>query len=1432
MHDLTGNRNAGLPPKASNMLRLAHFLNPWYNEATSSRELQEQEQGQEQEQEQEEEQETQQEVLSETDEERADAELMQLDSVVTTTTTTTEVSEVRVTQETLDVIEIVDDAAEASNTLNSEITLVASSQEPTSTPEGSVVDPAERVHSTKHRLEHEESALSGHDSDAVADRKESRRTRRKPLQPSTSIRPTRRTTRSLAAKAEEENNMDKEAMEESQTSDAVNKESSPAPEEISSIQQEDDSQKLEPSNQKGKKKKKSKQSKKDKAEEIEAVERDAGELGDRIAAELRKSNEIIQESKALRKKMEALDEVTAEVLHDAKDPFSPAVDDGDEVSTTIAAREEHEDQTFHSTVQFDEEDADDYEAETSYSQGLVYSYSDDDNIEETADTVKYYPPESPDAIDENEEEHELAADQIQQKEDLEIEKQKSNTNSIAFTRRSPSPQPFESGLAVPEDIEFSPMQSRSVSPSIKLPSTSSGEHFVDCPPIATPKPSRIKDALKPEEPKPVGKYEQENKNDTPINLDKFGMHPVHNIEFLEEFFRRQRGHLLTYKQAEYCCLLIMDSIIPSDIPKNGAFTDIFPVKATAQSENLPAKASTSSSERTKLSIPRGSVRRAAPLAILQESTGLNNDVPKQTPLPSLDEYLEIEKYKGVEWNDLPNHVKVKRFLEWKGTEPPEVAKKRRMEERAQIRKENAEYWVNKEKEKKAESLVAEKTAKEMDITKTAAAHGKGVIGQSPSVLKRKISATESVSNDDKDLISAEKKPVLKNSSVIDLSPPVSLVKAKAGPSNNARPQTVAEKILAIVHKDSNNDEDQAPSNTAFATVFPTSTKAAKPISAGLVSEKSVPEKTGISAPLSESDSPSKSSTPFNPTVGFGAPSKLNTTSPTINFGIPVNTKAGSSMSPSTFAFGSSSAKPSSGSIFNTPVSTLKEDTLKPLSNTTLPANPFAAVSASKSPFGIASNEAPTSSAMTSNNISTAPPTFSFSMSKSNTATVPTLATSPAKSTRASSNFGISASSSPNVGGFGTSASSDAAKLTTSRDTSSSSSFGFGQSPVSSASPGVPKAPPAFGFGFGFGQASFATKSKEDEKFGPQSVFSSASQSVPSNREASSFSFRATSPGVDSASASKKVSFSGVNSNESTADKAMFGASSMGTAAAFGFATGSSFGSGTGGFSARGSAKFESDSISKKDSRSSSVNPFTAFMKKPSTQEQELAKSKTSKRKNRSEDDDEVIILGDDDSDNGANAYNYRKDYSQNERGDGAKLNEKEDEEYNEDEDYNQEYDQENSRNSSEINDDEYGYEYEGGRDGEGTPQSQDSQYEEDDEDKENRPIFPNTNIFSSTSSSSEPMFGQPRRVSSRALDFGQQQQQQSRGQSPKLPEYDFEFDPAHSEASGDVTSYRKSQETYADYSDEFDEEEVELLEDLEQDAEGSVSPLASPVLSP
>ncbi|KAI1319026.1 hypothetical protein EDD11_005224 [Mortierella claussenii] len=1443
--------------------------------------------------------------------------------------TATEITVVKDTVQ-LDLVEYLDGAGQ-SGTFNSESTLVASLQEPSTTSEDSVVDASEELHGTKRHLDLEESVLSGQDSDTVTDRKDLKRSKKKPQsRSSTPVRSTRRTTRSLAAKTEEEGGLEENTNPElEQKSEVVDEKGSTT--EIPTAQA---NQPAETStNTKGgkkKKKKKGKHAKQSGAEETEEVERETVDLGDRIADQLRKSNEIIKESKALGGKLEALEEATEEVLEETKDPFSQVADE-DEVATA----EDDEDQTFHSTKQFEaNEDSDDMERlYPVVEEEPTYYEPDDDGEEESADTVKYYPPESPAAIDEDEDQ---AIVNYEKSEEQEVQGSNSpetiaDAEYSGDTRKSPSPEPVESGLEVPENVEFSPMQSRSSSPTVRASTPPNTERFVDCPPIVTPKTTRIRDFLAAErfEAEPVSPTDK----DFHDNWDMFGMHPVHNIAFLEAFFKRQKGRLLTPKQANYCCQLIMDSVIPSTnatwVPGEDGVS--FKKAGNSRSEQTPAARTphkrngqmtpvASSSESHKSSIPIRSILRAAPFAVLRQPAGAKDQVPKQAPLSSLDEYLEIEKYRGVEWDDLPNHVKVKRFLEWKGTEPPEVAKKRRMERREQVRKENAEFWAQREKAEKAEKaqvLAAEKAAAaaqaamEAEKAEETAAAAKAALNAASKepAPKRKVSISESLLDDDDEHIPNKKKTSAKPSTSMDTSPPASPVTTATETGASDRPQTVLATILAIVNKDSDSKKDDkkeqkesettplaSSGSTATAALFTTPTSetttkfdAVEPIFTKRALKEMEATEAGTSTPA--------------PAFSFSVPPKTDI-SGTSSFSSTSPSKPNNS-APFTFSFGAPPKSPfasSSNSLFSNPTvlspgvskplfgaqpaaRSEKEDAPKPLfgAHSVISSG---SNSASKSLFGATPASSSSAAAIAANTASIVQPSFSFGVSKSD-ALATSAITSTAKPVAPMFNFEAPPCSvaKPPPSPSGSGGSSFSSFSTMSKDTPAAiaafgtplgNSISFGKplnqkSPEDIESTNAPKTLSSpFGAGPAFGSSTkFVSESSPSTGQNNDVQKSTAAFSPWSIPAGNSFKFGTESPGsssnkFDSTSDSTKLSVSGAGSH-------IFSSGSM----AFGTATaGLGLGSGFG-----GSSSSSTFATTKKDgpSQPASVNPFAAFTKpsvlsvEASPQSSDSGMNEQHSKDDGGSEDDEIILLSGNDeetSDRGDDDDAYGDE-------DGDDYDDAEyDEVYEDDQEYGDDNEGQEQDSKSIIQPQSFSQ----------SQGDRDSDEEEDDEDKENRPLPRSTIQPSST-----PLFGQSSLSSSVTSAFGarrpsgtdifnrrESSSSTTQQQAPKTPEFDYHFGPvrrlsaierpssptlkdssaslfspasaswssasnsssqpgfsfgsASTSSSSNISGLQKASRMY-DYDDD-DEEEVQLIEDLEQDADGTVSPFASPVLSP
>ncbi|KAF8979147.1 hypothetical protein BGZ46_005765 [Entomortierella lignicola] len=897
-------------------LRLTRFLNPWHKESQSS------------------EPPPPLPPMLETDETIVE-EIEEIDTVEVKEQGDT--TEVIISTETHTVVEHSDESG-ASNSMSQAI---STSQETISISDASVADPNEDFQETKLNLEREESVVSGQESDSTVDPRESRRSKRKARSPApTPSRPTRRSTRSLAAKTEENTNR-----EESATPDPESTTTTINP--ISEPQTADDLPETSKSKS-GKKKKKGKQAKQGAVEEIE---KETLEQSERIAEQIRKSEEIIKESESLGRELNTLENTTDAALDQAQSLLAP---DNEDVKSPFADSEEvhsaeidEDDQTFHSTTQFDtfstvnnDEDRDGSQLYPTIEEDALYYEPEEENDEsESADTVKYYPPESPaaesqesDVVQTEQEHHQKNENAIVDVEMIELQYDSED--------KSPSPPAAafvpESYLMDSDEFEFSPMQSRSPSPKPVEPTSPQSEYYEDCPTIA--------------------KIE-------PINCNEFGMHPVHNIDFLEAFFRRQKGHLLTPMQADYCCQLIMDSVIPSSNTKwisgedgvsfrNPASKDPKSFLVSTQDKTLASTEAPKAPvlvETPKVSISAGELEtpasveapkvltsnpatmRLAPFTVIRQPVSTKNEPPKLPPLPPLDEYLEIEKYKGVEWDDLPSHVRVKRYLEWKGTESPEVVKKRRMEERERMRKENAKFWAQKEKAEAEELASVEAGAR----------------------LKRKVSVSEPLSDSENESSGRKRGTLTSPAKVTGVTTDVTTDVTPNAP----RAQTVAEKILAIVRQDKEEKKTESkspssslpstePSKPLFTQPAPnvptinfgatpkTSTETSNSIFGSNVT-KDPPKSLFGSTPVTSSSTPPSTV----PTFAFGAPKtdtvpNANTTlktdtpvsaKPAFNFGIPKTDTAPKTDTPvlakPTFNFGIPSSLPLAPTTTTTTAST-------------------------------------------------------------------------------------------------------------------------------------------------------------------------------------------------------------------------------------------------------------------------------------------------------------------------------------------------------------------------------------------------------------------------------------------------------------------------------------------------------------------------------
>lgn len=1318
-------------------------------------------------------------------------------------------------------IEIIEDSDPVAimRTEDSQMTLITPSQEDESnlTPEGSFIegsmtDAAEDLIDAARRMEREESLVSGLDSDAGTDRKESKRSSRKrDSRQSTPIRATRRSTRSQTSKLDEEIIITQETTTTTTTishEDVVLNTVHAEPSEISAepIQEIPEIQEAqEPAPKGGKRKKKGKKGSKQKAnDDIEGLEQELAQTDARIADKIQKSQDLIDASEELLHQSESLDEQAERVLADSEDPFTTGADDDEE---KFAQREDDEDQTFHSTKQF--EPVDDAEEENGESETPLYPvldeevdvkfYPDDEeDDQENADTVKYYASESPAAtglIDvEMEDEAQTPPQDDVQEQEQEQEKARDKdlreqvTIALEPPSRNPSPPVASLSSASPlrdgEEVAFSPMVlSRSPTPTFVPSTPPTTERFEDCLPIVTPKAERVKPKSAIEEALPMS-----------------------NVEFLADFFKEQKGRALTREQANHCQKLIEEAVRPYTSTSkrleavSSSLEALKPVPGHASTITTHAALITEqNSSLEPITTPIANVshrvpKRAAPFEVKRQAiSDLYHDDKAESAhrpaLPPLDEYLEIKKYEGVDWDDLPNQVKVKRLLEWKGTEAPEVLKRRKIEERRLMKEKNAEVWGRDKKDDASEQAT------------------KGA-----SALKRSVTTSGMFSDDDEEeeplqhKKSSTGKPATASASLIAQS--ALAATAAAATANAATKDTkaadapkvssIAQKLLDIVGKGSKvEDEDAAEKSVERTTDNVAKTAAAEKTASSTTLAVASPFNFGVPSAAKEGTSETSKPAPFSfgkseantsitSTLGFGTPAATESTPDAASSGSIFAKPATITPVPTSTSAPSQSAAP--GFSFSTPASDSKEVSKSPFNFGVPSASPAVSsgVLAAASPFALESGSSKEISTTTTTKPAASPfgaaPSFSFGDAKS-----PSLEKSTASPFGAASTSGFS---------FGAPKSPTTEKKTTSSPfaaAGSGFSFGVPKSPTaekSTASPfgassgisfGVPKSPSASKsttspFGTVSGSPFGAPKSPTAEK---TSTFSSSGFS----------SFSSTSAGTKP-TAAPTFTF-GVTPGLAAAGA--FG----GAAAATSFAP-AKFGSSTG---------------------SASANPFAAV---------------TSMGQKKKDEEPEVILLsdeedvegeGDDDGDNEG-----QDEYSGDE------------EQYDDDED-----DQHEGTGSYEGEGDEYSQEdsYGGEEDDYGDEDgNEDDQEEEDDEDKAKakaaQAVSKPGGMFNFAPSGNP--FGQAVSSSSVASAFSRP--------APKSPEFDFTFGSSTTTTkvgggggfgtfsvfgAGPLTTTPSHKSRSGDSGNISDLEMSPVLTyragSVDTD-EGEISPLSSPVLGP
>ncbi|KAG0082891.1 hypothetical protein BGZ93_004817 [Podila epicladia] len=261
---------------------------------------------------------------------------------------------------------------------------------------------------------------------------------------------------------------------------------------------------------------------------------------------------------------------------------------------------------------------------------------------------------------------------------------------------------------------------------------------------------------------------------------------LNNLEWLSVFCRRRKDQLLTHKQAELCKRFIDDTTKDTNDKKKHALEGF-------HNESVTLRRSTSSSTQTE-STEFGYISPA------------KTDVTQKSskPLaPPMNEYLEIAKYQGVEWDNLPRSVRVKRFLQWHGKEPPETVWQREQEARAKARVEN-------------EKLKAQQKADKAS--------------QDSSPLKRNIEESDvSQEKEEQEQRSVKKAATAKTKEALEESTPPTLAEVPVE-TVKAPLSSVAKKLLEIAGNKDDDDDVQMSSESEPSESVKPSSSAGVPLS--------------------------------------------------------------------------------------------------------------------------------------------------------------------------------------------------------------------------------------------------------------------------------------------------------------------------------------------------------------------------------------------------------------------------------------------------------------------------------------------------------------------------------------------------------------------------------------------------------------------------
>ncbi|KAF9988704.1 hypothetical protein BGZ75_008728 [Mortierella antarctica] len=824
-------------------------------------------------------------------------------------------------------------------TESSSMTLVESSFELAVTSDDSFMGDEETTADGTRQQDREESLVSGQDSDSMPDLRDSKSTKlKRDSRSSTPVRSTRRTTRSQKARADDDPSPEKSTSLAEQESAALGAESEVVSEPIQELGAESlisenqstqdtitSEEQAEPTKPKGGKKKKKgkKRSKKGEVEgQVEELEKEIAQSNDRIAEKIQETEALIEASEELLQDTTLMDEGTTHPLNDSKGPFSEEQDADEPVDMA-----EDDDQTFHSTTQFDP--ADDGEDEDPRYPVIEYDdlrYAAED---ENADTVKYYPP-SPFAQEEPET-VETGVQDISDYQGDRVEYQEGtyDVDATDGSEQSPSPPLAESlQFMDSEEIEFSPMQSPQLtaapepttqpSKDIRLstpipePTTpSSKEHFVDCPPIVTPK-----------KPEPI-----REKFSTPSSEINFTTTDVPDLlaRFFKNKSRKGKQLTLTHNQALACHRLIEEAAAESkddawDHSEDGVS---FRTQSTVPRQETPIKivkadnpeqvstptvvASHSQllavgdsprqgpapkiARKPQASIALREVGPVAPFRIKRRAEDdLRSQSSKQELAPSLEDYLEIEKYAGVQWDDLPQFIQTRRLIIWGDTDAPDTVKRRKIEEKEQVRTRNIEIKAL-EKEKREKLAREDQAAKEArdakilldneDDGRTQQRSKRDHTLLKPAVARSSVASVAAADNaedasdmsEDRDVSKKQKssksdhnllKPAVALASVASVA---AAAVAEHSAENAPDVSSVAKKILDIIGKSSTKaDEEPTPSPKAAATVPVAEASAKSPAPSSFASFTTPAAFTPFTPPASSA--PFAPSTPFTLSTPF------------------------------------------------------------------------------------------------------------------------------------------------------------------------------------------------------------------------------------------------------------------------------------------------------------------------------------------------------------------------------------------------------------------------------------------------------------------------------------------------------------------------------------------------------------------------------------